>query len=101
MVKVFMADYIEGAINKLTRKVKHGKLKIKKSKLKSSVSKKLQERIQHLLNDTVNKVKRKKINKKIRKDNNPALGAHNIIADVKRNLSNIVRQDLGLKNEQV
>ena len=92
-----MTEHIDGAINKLTRKVKHGKLKIKRSKLKSSVAKNLQERIQHLLNDTVNKVRRKKINKKVRKDNNPALGAHNIVADVKRKLSQSVRQDLGLK----
>ena len=92
-----MAKHIQGSIDRTEFKVKNGKLKIKKIKLKSNVSKKLNKRLKELVNDNINPFKRDTICKNARNDINPANGAHSIVADTQRKISTQMRNDLGLE----
>ena len=92
-----MQDNIQGAISKAEFKIKNGKLKIKKVKLKSDVANNIDKLSAKVMNDTVPVQVRKKINKEVRKDINPAKGAHNPVSDMKAELSKEVGQDLDLK----
>ena len=85
-----MADHIEDAIHRIHNVIKKGKLKHKKIKLKTDVAKKVAKEVSDILNDNIPTVQRDKICKKARKE------AHKPIADMKRDLSNEVRKDLGL-----
>lgn len=91
-----MQDNITGAISKAEFKIKNGKLKIKKVKLKSDVSNNVDKVVAKVMNDTVPVEARKKINKEVRDDINPAKGAHNSVADTKAKISKEVGTDLGL-----
>lgn len=91
-----MQDNIQGAISKAEFKIKNGKLKIKKVKLKSDVADNIDKLTANVMNDTVPVEVRKKINKEVRKDINPAKGAHNIVADTKAKVSKEVGKDLGM-----
>ena len=91
-----MSDNIQGSISRAEFKIKNGKLKVKKVKLKSDVAKKVDKDVAKIVNDTVPAQVRKEINKEVRKDSNPAKGAHNIVADTKAKISKEVGQDLGL-----
>ena len=86
-----MADHIEDAIHKISNVVKHGKLKHKKIKLKTDVAKNVEKEISKVLNDNVTKEERDRICRKARQD------AHKPVADMKRDVSNDVRKDLGLE----
>ena len=92
-----MQDNIQGAISKAEFKIKNGKLKIKKVKLKSDVADNIDKLSAKVMNDTVPVEVRKKINKEVRKDINPAKGAHNPVSDMKAQLSKEVAQDMSLK----
>ena len=92
-----MQNNIQGAISKAEFKIKNGKLKIKKVKLKSDVANNIDKLSAKVMNDTVPVQVRKKINKEVRKDINPAKGAHNPVSDMKAELSKEVGQDLDLK----
>ena len=91
-----MQDNIQGAISKAEFKIKNGKLKIKKVKLKSDVADNIDKLSAKVMNDTVPVQVRKKINKETRKDYNPAAGAHNPVADMKAKISKEVGQDMGM-----
>ncbi len=91
-----MQDNIQGAISKAEFKIKNGKLKIKKVKLKSDVANNIDKLSAKVMNDTVPVQVRKKINKETRKDYNPAEGAHNPVADMKAKISKEVGQDMGM-----
>jgi len=91
-----MAKHIQGSIDRTEFKVKNGKLKIKRIKLKSNVSKKLNKRLKELVNDNINPFKRETICKNARDDMNPGSGAHSPVADMQRKISTQMRQDLGL-----
>ena len=91
-----MQDNITGAISKAEFKIKNGKLKIKKVKLKSDVADNIDKITAKVMNDTVPVEVRKKINKKVREDINPAKGAHNPVSDMKAKISKEVGTDLGL-----
>ena len=91
-----MQDNIQGAISKAEFKIKNGKLKIKKVKLKSDVADNIDKLSAKVMNDTVPVQVRKKINKKVRDDINPAKGAHNPVADMKAELSKEVGKDMGM-----
>ena len=91
-----MQNNIQGAISKAEFKIKNGKLKIKKVKLKSDVADKIDELSAKVMNDTVPVQVRKKINKEVRDDINPAKGAHNIVADTKAKISKEIGRDLGM-----
>lgn len=91
-----MADRIQGSISKADFKIKNGKLKIHKRKLKSDVAEKVDKETASILNDTVSNEVRKKINKETRDDINPAKGAHNIVSDTKAKISKEIGKDLGL-----
>ena len=84
-----------GAISKAEFKIKNGRLKIKKVKLKSDVSDNIDKLTAKVMNDTVPVEVRKKINKEVRKDINPAKGAHNI-SDTKAKISKEVGTDMGM-----
>ena len=89
-----MSDNIQGTISKIEFKVKNGKLKSKKVKLKKDVMDKLvSPEIRELVKgaDNVLKSERKEINKKNRKE------AHNPVTDAKVKLSKEIAQDLGHK----
>ena len=92
-----MQDNIQGAIAKAEFKIKNGKLKIKKVKLKSDVADNIDKLSAKVMNDTVPVEVRKKINKEVRKDINPAKGAHNIVADTKAEISKEVGRDMGME----
>jgi tetrahydromethanopterin S-methyltransferase subunit G len=92
-----MQDNIQGAISKAEFKIKNGRLKIKKVKLKSDVSDNIDKLTAKVMNDTVPVEVRKKINKEVRKDINPAKGAHNIVADTKAEISKEVGRDMGME----
>ena len=77
-----MAEFIEGAINKIESIIKHGKLKLKRKKLKASVLKPL--------TDDIPDREREKICKKA------SDAAKGIVATVKRKISRDVRDDLKL-----
>ena len=85
-----MADHIEDAIHKIKNIIKNGKLKHKKIKLKTDVSKNVEREVAKILNDNIPSVQRNKICKDARKE------AHKPVADVKKELSDSVRKDLGL-----
>ena len=85
-----MADHIEDAIHRIHNVIKNGKLKHKKIKLKTDVSKKVAKEIASILNDNISTIDRDKICKDARKE------AHKPVADMKRKVSNDVRKDLGL-----
>ena len=91
-----MSDNIQGSISKAEFRVKNGKLKIKKVKLKSDVADNIDKITAKVMNDTVPVEVRKKINKEVRKDINPAKGAHNPVSDMKAKISKEVGTDLGL-----
>ena len=91
-----MADFIEDAIHKIEDKVKGGKFKHKKIKIKTTASKGLSKEASKVINDNITSYKRDNICKEARKDINPAKGAHSPVADMKREVSNEVRKDLGL-----
>jgi hypothetical protein len=91
-----MQDNIQGSISKAEFKIKNGKLKIKKVKLKSDVAKNLSKRAAEIMNDTVTSQVRDKINKEARIDINPAKGAHNPVADMKAKISKEVGRDMGM-----
>lgn len=85
-----MADHIEDAIHRIHNVIKNGKLKHKKIKLKTDVAKKVDKEVAQVLNDNVSRAERDKICKEARKE------AHKPVADMKRDVSNEVRKDLGL-----
>ena len=85
-----MADHIEDAIYKIKNVIKNGKLKHKKIKLKTDVAKNVEREVAKILNDNIPSVQRDKICKDARKE------AHKPVADVKKELSDSVRKDLGL-----
>ena len=85
-----MADHIEDAIHKIKNVIKNGKLKHKKIKLKTDVAKNVEREVAKILNDNIPSVQRDKICKDARKE------AHKPVADVKKELSDSVRKDLGL-----
>ena len=91
-----MQDNIQGAISKVEYKIKNGKLKIKKVKLKSDVAQKVDKTVEKIMNDTVPVQVRKKINKEVRDDINPAKGAHNPVSDMKAKISKDIGRDLGM-----
>lgn len=91
-----MSDNIQGSISRIEFKIKNGKLKTKKVKLKSDVAEKVDKEVAKIMNDTVPMQVRKKINKEVRNDINPAEGAHNIVADTKAKISKEVGRDLGM-----
>ena len=91
-----MQDNITGAISKAEFKIKGGKLKIKKVKLKSDVADNIDKLTAKVMNDTVPVQVRKKINKETRKDINPAKGAHNPVSDMKAEISKEVGRDMGM-----
>ena len=91
-----MQDNITGAISKAEFKINHGKLKVKKVKLKSGVAEKIDKLSAKVMNDTVPVEVRKKINKEVRKDINPAKGAHNPVSDMKAKISKEVGKDMGM-----
>ena len=91
-----MQDNIQGAISKAEFKIKNGKLKIKKVKLKSDVADNIDKLSAKVMNDTVPVEVRKKINKEARKDINPAEGAHNPVSDMKAKISKEVGRDMGM-----
>ena len=86
-----MADHIEDAIHKIKNVIKNGKLKHKKIKLKTDVAKNVEREVAKILNDNIPSVQRDKICKDARKE------AHKPVADVKKELSDSVRKDLGLQ----
>ena len=92
-----MQDNIQGAISKAEFKIKNGKLKIKKVKLKSDVAKNVDKTVASVMTDTVPVETRKKMNREIRDDINPAKGAHNPVADTKAKISKEVGQDMDMK----
>ena len=87
-------DHISGAISRIELKVKNGKVKPLRVKSKTIALRGSADDVQKTLNDTVNPVKRKLINRKVRADYNPLKGAHNVVADVKKEISDNVRKDL-------
>ena len=91
-----MADKITDAIHKIKEKVKNGKYRHKKVKIKTTASKGLSKEAARKVNDNITNIERKEICKTARNDINPAKGAHNPVADMKREVSNEVRKDLGL-----
>ena len=92
-----MQDNITGAISKAEFKIKNGKLKIKKVKLKSDVADNIDKLSAKVMNDTVPVQVRKKINKETRKDVNPAKGAHNPVSDMRAEISKEVGKDMGME----
>ena len=87
-------DHISGAISRIELKVKNGKVKPLRVKSKTIALRGSADDVQKTLNDTVNPVKRNLINRKVRADYNPFKGAHNVVADVKKEISDNVRKDL-------
>lgn len=96
-----MASHIENAIHKIENVIKNGKLKHKKIKLKTTASKEatgqpsevkeVKSEVAKVINDNIPRIERDKICKNARKE------AHSPVADMKRDLSNEVRKDLGLE----
>lgn len=86
-----MADNIQGSIAKTEFKIKNGKLKIKKVKLKSDVAKKVDKEIAKVMNDNVTSIERNDICKKARKE------AQSPIAQMKRKISKDIGRDLGFE----
>ena len=85
--------HIDSSVSKMKAVIKRGKLKHKKIKLKKQVLDKLvspeiREKIKGA--DNVLKIERKAINKDNREH------AHDVIADVRADLSKSVRKDLGM-----
>jgi len=74
-----MPRYFKGSIDKIKVKVKNGRLKLKRRKLKSSVLKKLKSHIRD--------IKRELICKEARKE------AHTVQANMQRDMSNEVRRN--------
>ena len=91
-----MQENTTGAISKAEFKIKNGKLKIKKVKLKSDVADNIDKISAKVMNDTVPVEVRKKINKEVRDDMNPAKGAHNPVSDMKAKISKEVGRDMGM-----
>ena len=85
-----MADNISDAIHRIRNVVKNGKLKHKKIKLKTDVAKKVAKEVSDVLNDNISRIDRDKICRDARKE------AHKPVADMKRDVSNEVRKDLGI-----
>ena len=85
-----MADHIEDAIHRIKGTIKNGKFKHKKVKLKTDVAQKVDKEVADVLNDNISRIERDKICKDARKE------AHSPVADVKKELSDEVRKDLGL-----
>lgn len=86
-----MAEFIEGSISRIETKIKNGKLKHKKVKLKSDVAKKVDKEVAGIMNDNINSVERDRICKEARRK------AENPVAKVKRKISKEVGRDLGLE----
>lgn len=86
-----MAEYIEGPISRIETKIKNGKLKHKKIKLKTDVSKNVDKEVAKVLNDNVSSVKRDNICREARQE------AESPVAKVKRKISKEVGRDLGLE----
>ena len=85
-----MADHISDAIHRIKNIIKNGKLKHKKIKLKTDVAQKVDKEVSQILNDNVPRAERDKSCRNARKE------AHSVVADVKKKLSDEVRDDLGL-----
>lgn len=85
-----MADNISDAIHRIKRTIKNGKLKHKKVKLKTDVAKKVAKEVSDVLNDNISRIDRDKICRDARKE------AHKPVADMKRDVSNEVRKDIGI-----
>ena len=94
MTKQPATDHIAGSISRIEMKVKNGKLKPLRVKSKTVAIENTPKEVKSALNDTVNSVKRKIINKKVRADYNPLKGAHNIIADTKKKISDEIKKDM-------
>lgn len=86
-----MADNISDAIHRIHNVVKNGKFKHKKVKLKTDVAKKVAKEVSDVLNDNISRIDRDKICRDARKE------AHKPVADMKRDVSNEIRKDLGLE----
>lgn len=96
MTKQPATDHISGSIEKIEFKVKNGTVKPFRKKIKTKMTQGVSDGTAELVNDMVGPVKRDSINKKVRGDYNPAAGAHNIVADTKKKISDQVKDDLGL-----
>ena len=85
-----MADHIEDAIYRIKNVIKNGKLKHKKVKLKTDVAQKVEKEVAKIMNDNIPSIDRDKICRNARKE------AHKPVANVKKDLSDSIRKDLGL-----
>lgn len=92
MPKQPASDHISGSVIKSEIKVNNGKLKIKRVKAKSELTKNLSDEAAKVANDVVNPVKRDVVNKEVRNDINPAKGAHSPVADTKKKISDEIRK---------
>lgn len=75
-------EHIQGAIDRMKETVKHGKLKIKRGKLKERILKDSNSQIPDYERDRICKAARKT--------------AHSMAADAKREVSKQVRKDLSI-----
>lgn len=80
-------DHISGAIAKIEIKVKNGKPKIHRTKIKTLMASNSPEDVKHAVLDNINNAERKKVNKEVRNDTNPGDGAHNIVSDTYKEIS--------------
>ena len=96
MTKQPATDHISGSIEKIEFKVKNGRVKPLRKKIKTEMTQGVSDDTAKLVNDMIKPVERKNINRKVRADYNPASGAHNIVADTKKKISDQVKDDLGL-----
>lgn len=80
-------DHISGAISRIEIKVKNGKPKIHRTKIKTLMASNSPEDVKHAILDNTNSVQRNQINKEVRNDINPADGAHNEVSDTKKKIS--------------
>ena len=86
-----MAEHIDSAVGRIEFRIQNGKLKHKKVKLKTDVSKNFEKETAKILNDNIPSLEREEIIKKAsRKAENP-------VAKVKRKISKEIGRDLGLE----
>ena len=86
-------DHISGSIARIEIKVKNGKPKIHRIKAKTLMTSGVSKEAQQAIDDNIKKVKRDKTNLNVRNDINPAKGAHNVIADTKKKISDEIKKD--------
>ena len=84
-------DHISGSISKIEFKVKNGKPKIHRVKTKTLMTSDTSKDVKQAVNDNIKKVKRNLVNAEVRNDINPADGAHSVVADTKKKISDEIR----------